>query len=181
MQPVSRVILRQMVLSFAVVVLSLLLLSVVQRALGLGAPPRIGVILVSASVVFAWVSGGVLGMLIGAAARARRLNGSPLIALLAGLVWGGILCGAVIPLYLEIALEAMMREGVGQVWQQRAALLNRTTGLTYALEAAKTLAWSGAGRLPVLSLLVWTLIGPAIAGGFEAWRAVRRGGARPGA
>ena len=174
MQPVSRVIVRQMVFGFAVVVLSVPLLWIVQRAIGLGTPPHGGVILVGASVVVAWASGGVLGMIIGAATRARRFNGGLLIAILAGLVWGGALCGVVVPLYLESALEVMAREGAGQVWQQRDALLNRTIGLADAFELAKTLAWSGAGRLPVLSLSVWTLIGPAIASWLEARRALRR-------
>jgi len=165
---------RQTVFGLVIVVLSLLLLGVAQRAMGLGTPPRGGVILLGASVVFACVSGGVLGTTIGGAARARRFNGAALIALLVGLVWGGVLCAVVAPVYLQSALDAITRQGAGQLLRERRALLNRETGLRYAVEAAQTLAWSGAGRLPILSLLVWTLLGPAIAGSLEARWAQRR-------
>ncbi len=174
MRSVTGVLVRQTMFGLVLVVLSLLVLGLVQAAIGLGAPPRGGVILVGASVVFACVSGGVLGMTIGAAARTRRFNGGPLIALLAGLVWGSVLCTMVAPLYLESALDAVVRQGAGELLRERRTLLNRDTGLRYAVEAAKTLAWSGAGRLPILSLLIWTLLGPAIAGGFEARWARRR-------
>lgn len=165
---------RQTVLGLALVLLSLPLLALAQRAIGLGSLPGSGVILIGASVVFACVSGGLVGMTIGAAARARRFPGGLLLALLAGLVWGGLLSAAVAPFYLESALEALAREGAGQLLRDRRALLNRETGLRYILEAGKTLAWSGAGRLPVMSLLIWTLVGPAIAGGIEARGARRR-------
>jgi hypothetical protein len=174
MNRVSGVLVRQTMFGLVLLVLSLLVLGLVQAAIGLGAPPRGGVILVGASVVFACVSGGVLGMTIGAAARTRRFNGGMVIALLAGLVWGSVLCTMVAPLYLESALDAVVRQGAGELLRERRALLNRDTGLRYAVEAAKTLAWSGAGRLPILSLLVWTLLGPAIAGAFEARWAMRR-------
>ena len=158
---------RQTLFGLVVFVLSLALLGLVQRAIGLGAPPRGGVLLVGLSVIFAFVSGGLLGRTIGAA-RVQGLKAAPLVALLAGLVWGAVLCSAVTPLYLESALEALAREGAGQVLRERADLLNRETGVRSAVDAAKTLAVSGAGRLPVLSLLVWTLLGPAIAGAIEA-------------
>ena len=174
MRSMTGLLVRQTMFGLVLVVLSLLVLGLVQGAIGLGAPPRGGVLLVGASVVFACVSGGVLGTTIGAAARDRRFNGGMVIALLAGLAWGSVLCTMVAPLYLESALDAVVRQGAGELLRERRALLNRDTGLRYAVEAAKTLAWSGAGRLPILSLLIWTLLGPAIAGGFEARWARRR-------
>ena len=174
MRSMSGVIVRQMLFGLVVFVPSLALLGLVQRAIGLGTPPRGGVILVGASVVFAFVSGGVLGTVIGATARTRRFNGAVLIALLAGLVWGGVLCTVVAPLYLQGALDALAREGAGQVLRERRALLSRETGLQFAIDAAKTLALSGAGRLPVLGLLMWTLLGSAMAGALEArWARAR--------
>ena len=175
--PLSRVLLvivRQAMFGLVVFVLSLLVLGTLQRAIGLGAPPMSGVVLVGSSVIFACASGGVLGMTIGTAARARRLNAAPLLALLAGLIWGGILCGTVAPLYIEYALEAMLREGVGQIVRERDMLLNRDSRLQYAVDAVKTLALRGSGRLPILSLLVWVVLGPSIAGGLEARRSLRR-------
>ena len=174
MRLVPGVIVRQALVGLVMFLLSLALLSLVQRAMGLGAPPRGGVILVGISVVFAWVSGGMLGTAIGAAAHARRFHGAPLIALLAGLVWGGVVCTTVVPLYIDSALESLARQGVGHVLRERQALLNRETGVQSTLDAAKTLAWSGAGHLPALSLLLWSLLGPAIAGGLEARRARSR-------
>ena len=174
MNLLSAVIVRQVVFGLVVVVLTLPLLSLAQRAIGLGTPPRGGVLLLGASVVLACVSGGLIGTTIGAAARARRSNGGVLLALLAGLVWGGVLCSIIAPLYLESALEALAREGAGALWRERSAVLNQETGVQGAVERAKTLARSGAGRLPVLSLLFWTLLGSAIAGAFEARRAIRR-------
>ncbi len=174
MSRVLRVIVRQTVFGLVVLVPSLLVLGAVQRVIGLGAPPASGVLLVGSSVIFACASGGVLGMTIGTAARTRRLNAGPLLALLAGLGWGCVLCGTIAPLYIEYALEATLREGVGQVVRERDMLLNRESRVPYAVDAVKTLALRGSGRLPVLSLLVWAVLGPSVAGGLEARRALRR-------
>jgi len=168
------VIMRQAVFGLVVLVLSLLVLGAVQRSVGLGAPPTSGVLLVGSGVIFACASGGVLGMTIGSAARARRLNAGPLLALIAGLMWGCVLCGTIAPLYIEYALEAMLRDGVGQVVRDRDMLLNDGSRVQYAVDAVKTLALRGSGRLPILSLLGWVLLGPSIAGALEARRSLHR-------
>jgi hypothetical protein len=43
-----------------------------------------------------------------------------------------------------------------------------------AIDQAKNLALRGAARLPAMSLLFWTLIGPPLGAAFEASRARRR-------
>jgi hypothetical protein len=60
-----------------------------------------------------------------------------------------------------VRLGAQAREGAGST-------------ATAALSSARQLALRAAARLPAMTLLIWALLGPAIAGFWEARLAVRR-------
>lgn len=209
--------LRQAAIGLVLVALSLPLLWMFSRAVGLGAPPLGGVILLGGSAIAAWAAGGFLGAVLGSGARGVRAGGAPIIAALAGLVLGGVMCFAVAPFYAQSVVEGVTREAATDVWKRRDELLARARQATTkaaqdaarnpararesardaenlkaqaerlstqvrktasntasgALSATKKLALSAAARLPAMTLLIWALLGPAIAGFLEARRAAR--------
>lgn len=163
---------RQSLFSCFFVAISLPFLWFVHRILDLGPPPLQGVLLLGGSVVFACLTGGALGCLLGEYKRGQ--SGIMWLAFLLGLLWGGALCAIVAPLYAQSVLEALSREGAAAAWSQRDAFLDRQTGIATALETAKSLARSGATHLPAFCLLLWVLLGPALGGAIEARRAALR-------
>jgi len=95
-------------------------------------------------------------------------------AFLLGLIWGGVLCAVIAPMYTQSVLEQLTREGASLAWNQRDAFMDRQTGVATALESAKKLAQAGVVHLPALSLLIWVFLGPAIGGAIEARRSAWR-------
>lgn len=165
-------IFRQSLFSCFFIAVSLPFLWFVHRILDLGSPPTSGVLLLGASVAFACVSGGALGFMLGEFKR-----GETYITLWAfglGLVWGGVLCAIIAPLYTQSVLEHLAREGAAVAWNERDAFLDRQTGVASAVESAQSLAQTGLVHLPALSLLIWVFLGPAIGSAVEARRAARR-------
>lgn len=209
--------LRQATSGLIVVTLSLPLLWMFSHAVGLGAPPLDGVLLLGGSAIAAWAAGGFLGAAVGSGARGVRAGGAPTIAALAGLVLGGAVCFTVAPFYAQSVVEGVTREAAADVWEKRDELLARAhqaatkaapdiarnpararesardaenlktqaarlssqareiagRAAIGALSTTEKLALSAVARLPAMTLLIWALLGPAIAGFLEARRAAR--------
>jgi hypothetical protein len=207
--------LRQAVIGSVLVALSLPLLWMFSRAVGLGTPPLSGVILLGGSAVASWAAGGFIGASLGQGARGLRAGGAPIIAALCGLVLGGVVCSAVAPFYAQTVVEGLARDAANDVFERRNEVLARARAATAkvaqeaarnparardavrdsenlkqqaarlstqareatentatsALSTAKQLAFRAAARLPAMTLLIWALLGPAIAGFIEARRA----------
>ena len=165
-------IFRQTLFSIFFVAISLPFLWIVHRLLDLGSPPLPGVLLLGGGVFFACLTGGILGWGLGEYKRGESWIIWP--AFLIGLMWGGVLCAILAPMYAQSVLDALARETAVAAWSQRDAFLDRQTGVATALETAKSLARSGATHLPAFCLLLWVLIGPALGGVMEARRAASR-------
>jgi hypothetical protein len=209
--------LRQAFVGSILVVLSLPLLWMFSRAIGLGAPPVGGVLLLGGSAIAAWGAGGFVGATLGGGVGGLRRGNAALVAVLGGLILGAVLCSVVAPFYAQSVLEGVAHDAASDVWRRRDELLTRAreavataaqegtrnpsrsrkaaqdaenlkqqaerlstqaresaaTTATGALTTAKGLALRAAARLSAMTLLVWTLLGPAIAAFLEARRAAR--------
>jgi hypothetical protein len=121
--------------------------------------------------VLGFAAGGALGAMLGASdlgVRVRRLRG---VASVAGLVLGIVLCGAVLPVYLDSAMDDVTDAAAEGAAGRIGTVLDRpSSAWDQAGDAAGELARAGAARLPALALLGWTLLGPALAAGLEARR-----------
>ena len=187
----SAAIIRQALFGLLSVLVSLPILNALHHAFGLGAPPRGGVVLLGLSVLFAWASGGALGAFVGEAGRRNSSWNATFVAALAGLLWGGVLCAFVAPLYAQSVLDDVTRhvatQAAATALDEKDRLLERArdvrAGKTRAVAGeafskAKTsaleVARSGASRLPAFALLFWVLLGPAIAASMESRKAARR-------
>jgi hypothetical protein len=207
--------LRQAAIGLVLVLLSLPLLWMFSRVVGLGTPPLSGVLLLGASAVAAWAAGGFLGATLGSGARGLKVSGTPVVAALSGLVLGGVVCFTVAPFYAQSVVEGVASDAATDVFHKRDEILARARSAatkaaqesarnparaqkavrdaenlkrqaahlsaqareaagstaTAAFSSAKQLALRAAARLPAMTLLIWTLLGPAIAGFLEARRA----------
>ncbi len=170
--------LRQTCFGLTAVALSLPLLWTLHRRVGVDAPSTGSVLLLGASVVVAFVGGGVLGAALhefGRGTKFGRNRAGGWIAASGGLIVGVFFCIAVASIYGQSIVEGMADEGASMAWSQRDALLHQTRAT--AATAAKELAGQGAARLPVLVLLVWALLGPMIGAALEYRLAARPGAA----
>ncbi len=182
----SGLILRQVFLGGLSVAATLPLLFWVRERAGLQAAPWTGAILLAGVVLLGWLSGGFIGAALGEASRKSRFRAVGLVAGLLGLMWGTVLTIGVAPFYAQSVAQELTREGAGEVWKERGALLDRTrevgqgkgreaVGQTWqgAKSIAGKLARSGAARLPLAVFAVPLLLGPALAAILEARIAAR--------
>ncbi len=162
---------RQALLGVVVVVASLPLLLLLSHALGLGRPPLGGLATLGGSVVLAFAGGGLIGALLASAFGGRSLGFVRLIAAGAGLVYGFLLCSAVLPLYTDDVLDELTDRGTEIAVERAPDVLDRPAGaLDQAWDAAGKLVHEGAVYIPALALLGWTLVGPALAAPLEVRR-----------
>jgi hypothetical protein len=174
---------RQALLGLLVVTLSLPPLFALSRALGVGTPPRGGLAILGGSVVLGFAGGGFVGALASGLglpterrAAWRRLR---VAASLAGLVWGIALCGLALPLYLDGVVDDATDAGTEAAIHRIDPILDHPAGaLDQAWAVAGELAQAGAARLPALTLLGWTLLGPVLAAPLET-RRTREGKTQP--
>lgn len=120
----------------AAVVVSLPILFLVHRALGLGNPPITGLVILGGTVVICFALGGGVGASIGAA------RGNSLIAALLGLVIGGAACFIVAPFYGSLVVEGLSRDATGLVLSERSRFENAAKNA-----GSDTLAAAREGRL----------------------------------
>lgn len=181
----TSLLLRQTILGALSVLLTLPLVNWFGQRAGQNVPTS-GLILLGLVVVFAWISGGAIGLLWGEWNRERRMKWSGL-ALLFGLVWGGVVAAGAVPIYAQQVADELTREGAGAVWNERTKIWEnaqkvregkRDEVVGETLETAKGAdvgLWkSGVARLPLLALLLPMVFGPALAAGLEAAVARRR-------
>ncbi len=160
--------LRQACFGLLAVALSLPLLWTFHRAMGVGSPSAGSVLLLGASVVAAFVGGGLLGAALrefGRGTRFERGRGRGWIAPLAGLLFGLFFSIAVGSFYGQSIVEDLAGEGAKRVWSQRDKLWNQPRATT--TDAARELVWQGVSRLPILILLGWAIIGPPFSAALE--------------
>ncbi len=162
-----KVAVRQALLGALAVVVSLPVLVGLSHILGVARPPLGGLALLSGSVLLGFVGGGLIGAL-GARAGLRSGWGASLL----GLVYGLVLCGTVLPLYMDDVLDEMTDQGTEMAVERLDTVLDKPKGIwDQAVDVAGHVAQEGAVYVPALALLGWTLIGPALAAPLE----VRRG------
>lgn len=167
--------LRQACFGVVAVALSLPLLWTLHRRIGVDAPSTTSVLLLGASVIVAFVGGGLLGVVVRELGRGNKLARSRAggwVAAGAGLLFGLVFCVAVASFYGQSIVENAADDRLTMIWQQRAALLQQTRAT--ATGGARELAGQGAARLPVLVLLGWALIGPTLGAALEYRLAARR-------
>lgn len=170
---------RQALLGLVAVAASFPLLLALSHALGLGRPPLSGVATLGGSVVLAFAGGGLIGALLSDIAGNRSRLQVRLAAALAGLVYGIILCSAVLPLYTDDVLDGLTDRGT-EIAVERApdVLAQPSKAADQAVDAAGKLIHEGAVYIPALALLGWTLLGPVLSAPLEVRRS--RQGARQG-
>ncbi|RYG56138.1 hypothetical protein EON80_29725, partial [bacterium] len=95
------------------VVVSLPLLLLVHRSLGLGNPPVSGLLLLGGTVVVCFALAAAIGASLGAA------RGNALVAALLGLVLGVAACFLVAPFYAGLVVEGLTRDATGLVLNER--------------------------------------------------------------
>ncbi len=162
---------RQSLLGLAAVAASFPLLLALSHALGLGRPPLGGLATLGGSVVLAFAGGGLIGALLASVAGNRSLLQVRLAAALAGLVYGFVLCSAVLPLYTDDVLDELTDRGTEIAIERAPDVLDRPAGaVNQATDAAGKLVHEGAVYIPALALLGWTLLGPALAAPIEVRR-----------
>ena len=174
------VALRQALLGVVAVAASFPLLLLLSHALGLGRPPLGGVATLGGSVVLAFAGGGLIGAVLSTIVGDRPRVQVRLAAALAGLVYGFVLCSAVLPLYTDDVLNDLTDRGTEIAVEHAPAVLDRPSGvMDQAMDAAGKLVHEGAVSVPALALLGWTLLGwtllaPALIAPLEV-RPPRRG------
>lgn len=169
---------RQALLGLLVIAASFPLLLALSHALGLGRPPLGGVATLGGSVVLAFAGGGLIGALLAHAAPTRSLLQLRLAAALAGLVYGFVLCSAVLPLYTDDVLDELTDRGTEIAVERAPDVLDRPANIgDQAMDAAGKLVHEGVVYIPALALLGWTLLGPALAAPLEV-RRPRQGSVR---
>ncbi len=104
---------RQTFCGAILVLLSLPLLWILHRALGLGNPPLSGILVLGGAVVLAFAGAGAIGASVGAA------RSNALLAGLLSLLLGGAISAGAAPFYGSIIVDDLTREGAGMVWAQR--------------------------------------------------------------
>ena len=169
------VALRQALLGVVAVAASFPLLLLLSHALGLGRPPLGGVATLGGSVVLAFAGGGLIGAVLSTIVGDRPRVQVRLAAALAGLVYGFVLCSAVLPLYTDDVLNDLTDRGTEIAVEHAPAVLDRPSGvMDQAMDAAGKLVHEGAVSVPALALLGWTLLAPALIAPLEV-RPPRRG------
>ena len=184
---------RQTIFGVLVLFLAIPLLNVLHNALrerfGLGPPPASALIMMGVSVLVCFIGAGLIGVLCGGAMRGRGV--AALVAALGALVWSGLVCSLVVPMYASSiaegaateaalsgvsdprALYGRARDAVGGVREGRAEDVARNTASEF-VGRGRDAALRAAARVPAVSLLLWTLIGPPLGAAFEAAKARRR-------
>ena len=165
------VALRQAPLGAVAVAASFPLLLVLSHALGLGRPPLGGVATLGGSVVLACAGGGLIGAVLTSVVGDRSRLQVRLAATLAGLVYGFVLCSAVLPFYTDDVLNDLTDRGTEIAVERAPAVLERPSGvMDQAMDAAGKLVHEGAVSVPALALLGWTLLAPALIAPLEVRR-----------
>ncbi len=171
---------RQALLGVVAVAASFPLLLALSHALGLGRPPLGGVATLGGSVVLAFAGGGLIGALLASVGANRSLLQLRLAAALAGLVYGFVLCSAVLPLYTDDVLNELTDRGTEIAVERAPDVLDRPANIgDQAMDAAGKLVHEGAVSVPALVLLGWTLLGPALAAPLEVRRPRQSRAERP--
>jgi len=169
---------RQALLGCVAVAASFPLLLALSHALALGRPPLGGVATLGGSVVLAFAGGGLIGAFLAGVGSNRSLLQLRLAAALAGLVYGFVLCSAVLPLYTDDVLNELTDRGTEIAVERAPDVLDRPANIgDQAMDAAGKLIHEGVVYVPALALLGWTLLGPALAAPLEV-RRPRRGRAK---
>ena len=183
-------IVRQAIFGVLVLLLALPLVNAMHARFDLGSPPTSALVIIGGAVLACFIGAGLIGAFCGGGVKAGRGPGALLAAALS-FGWSLVVCSVVIPFYASsivdhLAQDAAMtavrergqlfdraRDAVGGVREGRGGEVARSTG-GEAVSKSLELAKKGAARLPALSLLFWTLIGPPMGAAFEAARARRR-------
>ncbi len=182
-------IVRQSIFGLLALALAMPLLNSLHAKFGLGPPPTSAIVLMGGSVLACFVGAGFIGAFCATGAKASR-TASAILAWVLSLGWSLLVCSVVIPFYGSTIVDHLTEEATMTALRERGALVDRagdaidgvragrggqvardTAG--EALSRTATLAESGLARLPALSLLFWTLIGPPLGAAFEA-AAVRK-------
>ncbi len=182
-------VVRQAAFGLIVLLAAMPLLNALHARFGLGAPPASAVLLMGGSVLACFVGAALIGVLCGLDLKAGR-GTRAVVAAAMSVGWSGLVCSVVIPFYGSTIIDHVTEEATTTAFRERGALLDRggdavdgvragrggqvaraTAG--EALDRAEEVGKSGLARLPALSLLFWTLIGPPIGAAFEASRAKR--------
>ena len=162
---------RQSLLGLMAVAASFPLLLALSHALGLGRPPLGGVATMGGSVVLAFAGGGLIGVLLASMGGQRPLGLVRLAAAGLGLVYGFVLCSAVLPLYTDDVLDDLTDRGTEIAVERAPDVLDRPASAgEQAMDAAGKLVHAGAVSVPALALLGWTLLGPALVAPLEVRR-----------
>ena len=167
---------RQACLGLVAVVVSLPLLWALQRRFGLAQGSE-GVLLVGASVLLAFIGGGLVGAGLhefGRGTSLGRRGKGGWIAPAAGLLLGLVVAVGAGSYHAQSIVEDAASEGASRAWQQRGELLDRFRATQAATTAAKELAVAGAAQLPVLVLLAWAPLGSMLGAALEYRLAARR-------
>lgn len=167
--------LRQACFGLVAVGISLPLLWALQRRFGL-TPGSEGVLLLGASVVAAFIGGGLLGAGLhefGRGTKFERSRAGRWVSPVAGLVLGLLVAAGAASYHTQSIVEDAAKEGASQAWQKRGELLDRSRAQATATGAAKELALEGAKQLPMLLLLGWAPLG-AMLGALLEYRLVAR-------
>lgn len=169
-------LMRQMCFGLGAVALSLPILWAVQRRVGL-TPGSEGLWMLGASVVAAFVGGGLVGAEIGEFGRGTQFGRGKMgawVAPLAGLLFGILVSTVAASSFGQGILEDAAKDGAMRAWQGRNQLLDRDRAASAATNTARELAVQGAARLPALILLAWAPLGAMLAALLEYRLAVRR-------
>lgn len=183
-------IVRQTIFGVLVLVLAMPLLNALHARFHLGAPPTSALILIGGSVLACFIGAGLIGVACGAGVQSGR-GASAVLAWVLSLGWSLLVCSVVIPFYGSTIVDHMTQEAAATALRERGALLGRA-GDAYSgvregragqvaretggevLSRGGEMLKKGAERLPALSLLFWTLIGPPLGAAFEAARVRKR-------
>lgn len=168
--------LRQACFGLIAVALSLPILWAVQRRVGL-TPGSEGLWMLGASVVAAFVGGGLIGAGLREFGRGTQFGRSKMgawIAPLAGLLLGILVSTVAASDFGQGILEDAAKDGAMRAWQGGDQLLDRSRAASAATNTARELAVRGAARLPALILLAWAPLGAMLAALLEYRLAVRR-------
>lgn len=183
-------IVRQTIFGVLVLALALPLVNALHARFGLGSPPASALILMGGSVLACFIGAGIIGAICGSGVKAGRGPGA-LLASVLSLGWSLLVCSIVIPFYGSMIVDHITQDAAMTALRERGALFDRakdayggvregrggevarsTAG--EAVSRSVEMAKKGAARLPAMSLLFWTLIGPPLGAAFEAARARRR-------
>ena len=113
MRSLTPAIVRGLLIGLVLVLISLPGLFALHGALGLGAPPVSGLLVLGGAVALALVVANVAGVFMG------ESRSNPLLAALIGLVIGGATCAVAAPLYGGMVVDSITHDAMGLAWNER--------------------------------------------------------------